>query len=70
MNYVDVDGYVYCEITSAMYGLSEIWYIVNYDLTKNLVPHDSYPSKQTPGLWLHTTRPISFTLTVDNFDVK
>ena len=29
-----------------------------------------YPTKQTPGLWKHQTRPISFTLVVDDFGIK
>ena len=29
-----------------------------------------FPSKYTPGLYLHKTRPISFTLVVDDFGVK
>ena len=28
------------------------------------------PPKYTPGLYLHKTRPISFTLVVDDFGVK
>lgn len=70
MDYVDTDGYVYCEIIGAMYGLSQAGYITNQDLMKNLAPHGYYPSKRTPGLWLHKTCPISFTLVVDNFGVK
>ena len=37
---------------------------------KHLAPHGYYPSKRTPGLWLHKTRPISFTLVVNDFGVK
>ena len=70
MDYVDDDGYVYCEITGAMYGLKAAGYIANQDLKKHLAPHGYYPSKRTPGLWLHKTRPISFTLVVDDFGVK
>jgi hypothetical protein len=35
-------------------------------------PHgqDGWPARHTPGLWLHKTRPISFTLVVDDFAVK
>jgi hypothetical protein len=33
-------------------------------------PHGYHECKQTPGLWKHTSRPISFTLVVDNIGVK
>jgi hypothetical protein len=33
-------------------------------------PHRYFKCKQTPGLWKHTTGPITFTLVVDNFGVK
>ena len=35
-----------------------------------MAPYGYYPSKRTPGLWLHKTRKISFTLVVDDFGVK
>jgi hypothetical protein len=35
-----------------------------------LAPCGYYPARHTPGLWLYRTRPISFTLVVDNFAVK
>ena len=39
MDYVDEDGYVYCEINGAMYGLKVAGYIANKDLEKHLKPH-------------------------------
>ena len=33
-------------------------------------PHGYYEVKHTPGLWKHISRPIQFTLTVDDFGVK
>jgi hypothetical protein len=33
-------------------------------------PFGYYPSRHTPGIWLHKTRPISFSLVVDDFAVK
>jgi hypothetical protein len=35
-----------------------------------MAPYGYYPARHTPGLWLHKTRPISFTLVVDDFAVK
>ena len=67
MDYVDDDGYVYCEINGALYGLAQSGYIANKDLEKHLKPFGYYPLKTTAGLWHHKTRPITFTLIVDNF---
>ena len=53
-----------------MYGLSQSGYIANQDIIKQLKPHGYYPLKRTPRLWVHKTRPIIFTLVVDDFDVK
>ena len=36
--YIAEDGYVYCEITGAMYGLKAAGYIANKDLEKHLAP--------------------------------
>ena len=68
--FIDKDGYVYCEINGAMYGLKAAGYIANKDLEKHLAPFGYYPSKMTAGLWFHKTRPISFCLVVDDFAVK
>ena len=68
--YVNEDGYVYCEINGALYGLAQAGYIVNKDLIKYLTPYGYYPSKKTPGLWLHDKRPIQFVLVVNDFGAK
>ena len=68
--YVATDGYVYFAIHGAIYELKVSGQISFVDLKKNLAPHGYYPSKRTPGLWLHKTRPISFTLVADDFGVK
>ena len=70
MQYVDENDYVYCKIVGAMYGLKQAGKIANEDLIKYLKPFGYYSSKWTPGLWFHETRPISFTLVVDNLGVK
>jgi hypothetical protein len=68
--YLDETGYAYVEITGAIYGLAQSGYLANQDLIKNLAPFGYYPSKRTPGLWHHKTRPIKFSLVVDDFGVK
>jgi hypothetical protein len=39
-------------------------------LTKRLAPFGYYPAHHTPGLWMHKTIPISFSLIMDDFTVK
>ena len=70
MKYVETDGYVYVEITGAMYGLAQSGRIANQDLQKHLAKYGYYSTKRKPGLWKYQTRPISFTLVVDDFSVK
>ena len=53
-----------------MYGLKQAGFIANKQLKEVLGKSGYYASKNTPGLFLHKTRPINFTLVVDNFDVK
>jgi hypothetical protein len=70
LNALAVDGWVYIEIRKGMYGLKQAGLLANQLLQTHLVPFGYYPSRHTPGLWLHKTRPISFTLAVDDFTVK
>jgi hypothetical protein len=53
-----------------MYGLKEAGLLANQLLQTLLNPFGYYPARHTPGLWLQKTRPISFTLVVDDFTVK
>ena len=53
-----------------MYGLSQAGILANRLLKKRLTVHDYYEVAHTPGLFTHKTRPIWFTLTVDDFGVK
>ena len=53
--YVADDGYVYCKILGALYGLAQSGFIAHVDLKKHLAPFGYYPSKYTPGLWFHKT---------------
>jgi hypothetical protein len=65
-----VDGWVYIEIRKGMYGLKQAGQLANQLLQTRLAPFGYYPARHTPGLWLHKTRPISFSLIVDDFAVK
>jgi hypothetical protein len=64
------DGWVYIEIRKGMYGLKQAGLLANQLLQTRLAPFGYYPARYIPGLWLHKTRPISFTLIVDDFTVK
>jgi hypothetical protein len=64
------DGYVYCESTQGMYGLPQAGIIAQELLEKRLAEYGYHQSKTINGFWKHQTRPICFTLVVDDFAVK
>ncbi len=64
------DGYIYCKIQKGMYGLPQAGIIAQQLLKKRLKAHGYSQSTITPGLWKHDTRPIIFSLIVNNFGVK
>jgi hypothetical protein len=70
LNALAVDGWVYIEIRKGMYVLKQAGLLSNQLLQTRLAPFGYYPGRHTPGLWLHKTRPISFSLVVDYFAVK
>ena len=53
-----------------MYGLPYVGVIAQQLFEKRLEKHVYHQSDKTPGFWNHDTRPISFTLIVDDFGVK
>jgi hypothetical protein len=70
LNALAVDGWVYIEIRKGMYGLKQAGLLANQLLQTRLAPFGYYPARHTPGLWLHKTHPILFTLDMDDFAVK
>jgi hypothetical protein len=50
--------------------LKQVGLLANQLLQTRLAPFGYYPARHTPGLWLHKTRPIAFSLIVDDFAVK
>jgi hypothetical protein len=70
LNALAIDGWIYIEIRKGVYGLKQAGLLANQLIQTRLAPLRNYPARHTPGLWLHTTRPISFTLIVDDFAVK
>jgi hypothetical protein len=65
-----VDGWVYIENRKGMYGLKQAGLLANQLLQKRLAPFCYYLARHTPGLWLHKTRTIAFSIIVDDFAVK
>ncbi len=64
------DGYVYMEIMKGMYGLPQAGIIAQVLLEEHLDKFGYSQSTIIPGLWIHATRPILFSLVVDDFPVK
>ena len=53
-----------------MCGLPQAGTLANKLSHERLAPHGCYEAAQTPGLWRHVARPISFALAADDFGVK
>jgi hypothetical protein len=53
-----------------MYGLPQAGILANELLQRNLTKDGYRPTTHIHGLWTHDTRPISFSLVVDDFGVK
>jgi hypothetical protein len=53
-----------------MYGLKQAGLLANQLLQTRVAPFGYYPAHHTPGLWMHKTRTISFSLVVDDFTLK
>jgi hypothetical protein len=65
-----VDAWVHIEIRKGMYGLKQAVLLANQLLQTRLAPFGYYPARHTPGLWLYKTRPIAFSLILDDFAIK
>jgi hypothetical protein len=70
LDIVDPNGWIYMEIRKGMYGLPQAGMLANKLLQKRLATHGYYPCKHTHGVWRHVTRPIIFSLVVDDFGVQ
>jgi hypothetical protein len=53
-----------------MYGLPQAGILAFNQLKTHLTTHGYAPCTNTPGLWTHSTRDITFTLVVDDFGIK
>ena len=64
------DGWVYLEIRENMPGLKQSGRIANDRLKAQLSQFGFAPVPTTPALWKHNTKPILFSLVVEDFDLK
>jgi hypothetical protein len=63
-------GFVLVKINKGMYGLPQAGILAFTQLKTHLATHNYAPCIHTPGLWTHSSRPIAFTLVVDDFGIK
>ena len=63
------DGSIFMEVSKGMYGLPQAGLLAQELLQERLAVHGYHQSKIILGLWKHETRPIVFTLVVDDFGV-
>jgi hypothetical protein len=64
------NGSIFIRAKRGMYGLPQAGLLANKLLKKRLNKHRYQQSKWVPELWKHDTRPIQFTLVVNDFGVK
>jgi hypothetical protein len=65
-----LNGYIHLEMRRVVWGLPQAGILANKRLRCKLAPFGYFESTNTPGLWYHESRHITFTLVVDNFGVK
>ena len=70
LNPIISNKHIYLKTIKGMYGLKQAGTLANKDLQKHLRKFGYSQMRHTPGLWSHETRPISFTLVVDDFGIK
>jgi hypothetical protein len=64
------NGSIYIRTKCSMYGLPQAGLLTNKLLKKCINKHGYRQSKLVPELWKPDTRPIQFTLVVNNFGIK
>jgi hypothetical protein len=65
-----LDGWVYIEMRRAVWGLPQAGILANKRLSRKLALFGYHKSINTPGLWRHESKPLTFTLVFDNFGIK
>jgi len=64
------DDYALLEVVKAVYGLPQAGLIAHNDLVQHLGTFGYHPAPHTSCLFLHVSRPLMFTLVVDDFLFK
>ena len=64
------NGYVYLEIWRSIHGLPQEGKLENKYIRKTIRPHEYYEVSNILGLWKHISRPIDFSLVLDDFGAK
>jgi hypothetical protein len=64
------DGRVYIEIQKGVFVLLQAGILANKVLQRRLALDGYSPTEHTHGLWKHKTRPVWFSLVVDDFGIK
>jgi hypothetical protein len=64
------DGFVMTEIRKGIYGLPQAGILANLLLIERLAKGGYHPAPHTPGLFLHDTNGVAFSLHVDDFGIK
>jgi hypothetical protein len=64
------NDHVLAEVRKGMYGLPQAGILAYERLAKHLTAHGYFATANTPGLFRHRTRPITFSLVVDDFGIK
>ena len=64
------NGYISKRLTKVICELPHTGRIANYSFFQHLESYRYHTSNKTPGLWIHYSHPINFTLVVNDFGVK
>jgi hypothetical protein len=64
------NDHVMAEVRKGMYGLPQAGILAYNRLIKHLHAHGYTAATNIPGIFRHRTRPVTFTLVVDDFGVK
>ena len=64
------NAHVMVEIRKGMYGLAQTGILANARLQSHLSASGFTAAPNTPGLFTHTSRPLTFSLVVDDFGTK
>ena len=62
--------FVNIRINKDIYDLAQSKKIAHDELVRHFAPFSHHPTTHPLDLWTHATRPLSFTLTVDDFGIK